>query len=78
MYFYLSVNKNLNFKREMIEWFKSKIRRSEIHLKTIRGKMLTSSQRGEGLQQKKKGVDEVTPWHLTSALWPALMGQVLS
>lgn len=45
--------------------------------KTIQGKTLTRSQWGGGLQQKGKGVDEVTAWCLASALWPALMGQVL-
>lgn len=46
--------------------------------KTIQGKMLKSRQWAGDLQQEGKGVDEVTPRHLTSALWPTLTGQVLS
>lgn len=46
--------------------------------RTTQEKMLTSSQWGGGLQRNGEGVNEVIPWHLTSALWPALMGQVLS
>lgn len=39
--------------------------------------MLKSSLWSGSLQEEWKGVDEVTPQCLTSALWPTLTGQVV-